>query len=377
MLSKINVATFILLSILLYQQNCFSASEKLSEAEIDVKLAELNPLPKVHYFRPVDITDSNITPKRLYQLGRITHSLCLSAKWTNKEQVDKYVYICSEINKTKPSIKTRLGINVAAFYYHFGKDLPPTDRGPTYQEDIRQLTEQAKRVKLWIEEANKKYNSDVNVGAVTLDCERFEVKEGDEKWNEGIREALDTIHIRAKTIFTTARIEWFARRVQPVRVQGKAGWAQTPTFTGKEIKSSLSIYLYSVPDLEQMREAYRRTCELADELGVEDVTPWVALGSGYREGLIKQHYFDLKWSYDVIYSYQLGAELNTPWYSARPEKFASYDRAKVIIFWPPPLDERSPDWVRHFIAYVRGATGVKELKDLGYEGPRDETKKNL
>jgi hypothetical protein len=245
---------------------------------------------------------------------------------------------------------------VAAFYYHFGKDLPPTDRGPTYQEDIRQLTEQAKRVKLWIEEANKKYNSDVNVGAVTLDCERFEVKEGDEKWNEGIRESLDSVQIRLQRIFPEARMEWYGRGIRGNR----GNWSRTLYWTGKEIKSAMSCSLYSVPRVDNMRETYQRTCELAGKLGINDITPWVALGSGYREGLIKQHYFDLKWSYDVIYSYQLGAELNIPWYSARPEKFASYDRAKVIIFWPPPFSDQARSWAKHFIAYARVATGVKK-----------------
>ena len=45
----------------------------------------------------------------------------------------------------------------------------------------------------------------------------------------------------------------------------------------------------------------------------------------------------------------------------RPERFAPWHAAKVVCFWPPPFDQRCPAWTRHFVAYVRGANGVKEL----------------
>jgi hypothetical protein len=113
-----------------------------------------------------------------------------------------------------------------------------------------------------------------------------------------------------------------------------------------------------------MRETFRRTCKLADELGIEDVTPYVALGAGYRRGITEFQHWDPDWSYDIVYSYMMGAELNIKWYGDRPERFAPYNRAKVIVFYPSPFNGGTPDWARHFIAYVRGATGVKDLDDL-------------
>lgn len=93
----------------------------------------------------------------------------------------------------------------------------------------------------------------------------------------------------------------------------------------------------------------------------------MALASGYRHGLVKKLYWTDDWDYDLIYSYMMGAELNVPWYAAQKGKYPEYDRAKVIAFYPAPLSNHSPAWAKHFIAYVRGATEVKKLDDLGFD----------
>ncbi len=358
-ITPITIAVVILLSC---RQCCSAGKIQLSEAEIDAKLLALKPLPKVHYYWPVS---TEISDWRLYELARITHSLCVSGDWVKQEHIDKCVYICARVNKTGPSIETSLGINFSPWHRRFGKNLPPTDRGPTYWKEIRYFEERAQLVKQWIEQSNKKYGSDVKIGAITLDSERFKKKTGNEAWNKGMREALDAIHIKASSIFPGARIEWYGRGV--AHSAGRTGWDKSRYFTGKEIKAPLSCSLYSISEIERTRETFRRTCKLADQMGISDVTPWVALASGYRRGLDKMQHWDFDWSYDIMYSYLIGAELNIKWYGDRPDRFAPYNRAKIIIFYPPPFDKRVPDWGRHFIAYVRGATGVKELKDLGYE----------
>jgi hypothetical protein len=335
---------------------------QLSNGEIDTRLATLEPLPKVHYFWPPPTEASN---RRLYELTRITHSLSVSGDWSIAGYIDNRVYICAKVNKTRPNIKALLGVNFIPWHRKFGKNLPPTDRGPTYREELRYFEERALFVKQQVEQSNNKYKSDIKVGAVTLDTERFHVRKGDNRWNESIREALDAIHTRAQSIFPHARIEWFGRGMIQAAVD--SGWSKTRYWTGREIKAPLSCSLYAISEIECMRETYRRTCKLADELGIEDVTPWVALGAGYKRDIEKFQRWSFDWDYDLVYSWLLGAELNIKWYGDRPERFAPYNRAKVIIFYPPPFDTRTPNWPKHFIAYVRGATGVKELGDLGYE----------
>ena len=110
-----------------------------------------------------------------------------------------------------------------------------------------------------------------------------------------------------------------------------------------------------------MRETFRRTYELALKHGVGEVTPWVALASGYRRRLIKSKTWDHDWDYDLIYSWQLGREVNTAWFGDRPDRFAPWDAARLVIFWPAPFDSRTPAWGKHFVAYVRGAMGVNVL----------------
>ncbi|MFZ0034820.1 MAG: hypothetical protein WAK60_07525 [Sedimentisphaerales bacterium] len=363
-------------TILLNCQQCYGNSKvQLSEAELNAKLSALKPLPKVHYSwtpPPKLLEDRN--NQRLYELARIMHSLSLSGIWATKQQVDNCVYTCARLNRTEPSIRSSLAFNFSPWHSKFDKNLPPTDRGASYEEEIRFFEERAKLVSDWVAQSNENYHSDVKISAILLDCERFHVLPDNEKWNEAIRENLDIIHTKTQAIFPEARIEWYGRGM--IQVANDKVWDKTGYWTGKEIKAPLSCSFYTVPEIESMRERFSRTCKLADQMGISDVTPYVALAAGYRRGL-DGTYFDFNWSYDIIYSYLIGAELNIKWYGDRPERFAPYNRAKVVSFYPPPFDERSPDWAIYFIAYVRGATGVKELKDLGYEGPRDETKKNL
>jgi len=343
-----------------------SESVKLSEAEIDAKLSALKPLPKVHYsysWIGGGILDDPHS-RRLYEYARITHALTFWGQSTSRKQFNNCVYTCARINKTRPEIPACLAACFNPWHRKFGKDLPPTNRGPSYYEEIQYFTERMKLIKEWLAEENQKYGSNVKLTAILLDCERFHVKRGDERWNEGMREALDAIHIKARSIFPNARIEWYGRGIKAF---GGYRWGKRTEFTGREIKAPLSCSLYTLPELHRMRETYRRTCKLADELGIEDVTPWVALGAGYRRSIGNKQKYVSDWPFDIIYSYQMGAELNIKSYSDRPDMYAPYDRAKVVIFYPPPFNPATPDWSRQFIAYVRGATGVKVLKDLGYE----------
>lgn len=360
------------ITILVLTTFAISCGAAFGEQDLNVtaKFRALKPLPKVHYsFSLSPNLINNRDSRVLYELARITHSLSLSGPGCTLNQVDNCLYTCARINRTKPKIESSLAINFSPWHWRFGKDLPPTDKGPTYQTEIELFVRRLKLITKWVAASNKKYHSNVKVSAVLLDSERFHVRKDNLLWNEAIRQKLDEIHTLTTAILPKARIEWYGRGI--LRIWGGDGWDKTRYFTGKEIKAPLSCSLYSVPELQRMRETYRRTCHLADELGIAEVTPWVALGSGFRRGLVKKQYWEMDWPYDLIYSHQIGSELNVSWYAENPKRFAPYDRATVVVFYPAPFDRRVPSWAKHFIAYVRGATGMNELSDLGWSEPKD------
>jgi len=327
---------------------------------LDAQLFALEPLPKVHYYWPpaAELLEDKQS-RRLYELVRITHTFCVSGEWTNERQIDNAVYTCTRLNKTNPPIKASVGVNFSPWHRRFDKALPPTDRGPTYSEEIRYFEERAVFVKQALSRYNQVYGSDVAVGAVLLDCERFEAKAGDPAWNKGMREALDAIHRKAQEVFPDATIIWYGRGM--IQHPRKDTWHKTRYWTGEEIKSPLTCSLYGVPEIERMRAVFRKTVELADQKGISQVIPYVALASGYERGPTG-HTWRFDWQYDPKLSLQMGAELNDPLYSQDPQKYAPYDRAGIIVFYPRPFDKRTPDWGRHFIAYVKGATVGSQSK---------------
>ena len=65
---------------------------------------------------------------------------------------------------------------------------------------------------------------------------------------------------------------------------------------------------------------------------------------------------------------QLGAEINRPYFGARPSEFSDWNRARHVVFYPSPFDGRSKvvpagnsttlkstAMLEHFLAYVHGA----------------------
>ena len=359
-----NITLLIIILPLCLSGGCsrFSHAQELTSFEVLEKLSQLQPLAKVHYSWPVPDYVNNAY---MNEYTRITHALTISGEWVKESQLDRCVRICAQVNNANPKIPATLAVNFSPWHIRFKKDLPPTERGESYWDELTFFEERCYLIKDWLKLSNTRNESDISITAVTLDSERFVVRENDPIWNEAIREALDQIHIMTRKIFPNARIEWYGRGIQ--HNQSETGWSKSGFWTGNEIKSPLSCSLYTVPELERTRETFRRTCILADQMQINDVTPWVALAAGAQRHPTKFQVWKTDWDYDLVYSWLIGAELNHPWYAERPDRFAPYNRAKIVIFYPPPFDKRSPSWTKHFIAYVRGATGNTDLTDLGNE----------
>ncbi len=326
-------------------------------------MRELKPLAKVHYSWPLPF--KSISDGVLFEYVRLTHAVSLSGEYSQQDQVNRAVEVCHRVNATRPKVRASIGVNYSVWHRRFGKDLPPTDTGPTHQAELDYLRTRMKAMRDGVAAANQKHKSDIRVTAILFDSERFHVKPDDAKWNAAITQKYNAAYDIVREFFPKARIEWYARgAIQPGA--SATGWSQASYFALDEKGQAFGCSLYQVPEIGYTRDIFRRTAQNAAKHGSDEVTPWIALASGYRRQTDKYHEFSLNWEYDLIYSWQLGRELNNSWFGVpeRAERFAPWNKAKIAIFYPEPFG-RSKYWGQHFVAYVRGANGLKRIDDLG------------
>lgn len=325
-------------------------------------LRELTPLPKIHYSWPLPL--EKLSDELLYEYARLTRAVSLSGEWATTEQIERAVAVCKRVNADKPPILASIGINFSVWHRRFGKDLPPADTGPTHQAELDYLKTRLETIRDGLTAANQTQETDVAITAVLFDSERFQIRPDDSEWNIAITAKYDAAYETARTIFPSVRIEWYARGgIHPGA--SSTGWSEATYFVLDEQGQSFGCSLYQVPEIGYTREIFRRTSQNAKKHGCAEVTPWIALASGYGRQTDKYHEFSDDWKYDLIHSWQLGAEANHPWFGVpeRHERFAAWNMAQVAIFYPEPFG-RTPHWAEHFVAYVRGAHLIKTLPEV-------------
>ena len=340
-------------------RHAHSEPSQPSEEQVLQWMQDLKPLPKVHYSWPIPF--DKVSDDLLYQYTRLTHAVSISGEWSTKEQIDRAVSVCKRVNSTKPAVPASIGINYSVWHRRFGKDLPPTDTGQTHQAELEYLKTRLHLIKAALAESNVKHHSDTKVSAILFDSEHFHTRANDPTWNKAITDKYNAAYDLVRETFPQVRIEWYGRgSVQPGA--SSTGWSHSTYFALDEKGESFGCSLYQVPEIGYTREIFRRTVQNAEKHGCNEVTPWIALASGYRRRPDKYHEFSLNWNYDLIYSWQLGAEVNHPWFGApeRNLRFAPWGKAKIAIFYPEPFG-RSTHWGTHFVAYVRGAHLIKTL----------------
>ena len=354
-----------ILCLLLLSPCTARAAEPPSEQQVLEWMRELKPLPKVHYSWPLPF--KSISEETLFEYVRLTHAASISGEWSKDGDIERAVEICQRVNAKKPKIPASIGINYSPWHRRFGKELPPTDTGSTHQQELDYLTERLTSVRNAVAAANKSNQSDVKISAILFDSERFHTKTDDAAWNTAMTAKYNAVYDIARRIFPGVKIEWYARgAVHPGA--SSTGWAHQRYFTLKEKGESFGCSLYHGPEIELTRSIFRKTAAKAEQHNCNEVTPWIALASGYRRQTDKYHEWSLNWNYDLIYSWQLGLEINQPWWGKpeHTERFAPWHKAKIAIFYPEPFG-RSKFWGQHFVAYVRGANRVKELPEIDNE----------
>ncbi len=339
----------------------FGQGPPVPEDRIVSWMQELKPLPKIHYSWPLPY--ETISDDVLFEYVRLTHASSLSGEWSNQEAIDRAVAVCGRVNATKPEIPATIGVNYSVWHRRFGKELPPTDTGPTCEAELDHLRTRMEAIRDGVAEAIEKHQVNVTVSAILFDSERFHTKKDDAQWNAAITQKYNAAYEVVRDVFPEVRVEWYARgAVQPGA--SATGWSESKYFTLDEKGESFGCSLYEVPEIGYTRAIFRRTAENAARHGCEEVTPWIALASGYRRQTDQYDKWSIDWNYDLIYSWQLGRELNNSWFGVpeRAERFAPWNKATIAVFYPEPFG-RSPHWGQHFVAYVRGANGIKELPE--------------
>ena len=76
--------------------------EPPGEKQVLEWLQELEPLPKVHYSWPVPY--DSISDEILSKYVRLTHAASVSGEWHNRDEVDRAVRVCRQVNR--PIIST-------------------------------------------------------------------------------------------------------------------------------------------------------------------------------------------------------------------------------------------------------------------------------
>jgi hypothetical protein len=308
-----------------------------SNAQLVRWLGELQPLPKVHYSWPLPKPLLDPNNPLLIEYVRLTHAASISAEYTARREFDAAVIACKLINAASPAAPATLAINYSPWHRRFPQGLPPTDRGPGEQLELREFRERMTQKRDWLADANSRYRTSVRVSALLLDTERWKAKPPADPeaaaWNDALDRKYNLIFDAARQVFPDALIIWAAEGFEPA-------------FTGREKTDGIiNNDLYQMPDIAVERAQIRATLKIADRRGFKTCAEWLALGcGGYGPNGFR---YDA--DYDPQASWQIGAILQ------------GEPRIKFILFWPEPFSPRVPTWGRHFVAYVRGVHGMKEL----------------
>ncbi|RMF73487.1 MAG: hypothetical protein D6744_15545, partial [Planctomycetota bacterium] len=335
----------------------------VSDEQLLAWMRELPPLPKTHYSFTFDGNLLKPTPDPLaVEYVRITRGLALRPT-IYVGLIRPVADLFKQLDAETPSRPCSLGMVHSPWHIVWPKGLPPTYTGPEADEEIDWFRTNLANAKAVLDQVNAEKGTNLTIDVFFFDSEVFKRKEPNDPnaavWNAALDAKYDAMYDIAKQYFPNADVEWYNRGGIHRCNGGGDGWCETSWFSGDEKGDNFSVQLYSLPEYEAMQESFRRTVANAQANGVASVTPWIALGAGYERSFDDGFVFNNDWDYNLWYSWQIGAEVNHPWYAQHPDRFAPWDYAKHVMLYPPPFD--GPNWGKHFVAYVRGAHRIQEL----------------
>ena len=156
----------------------------------------------------------------------------------------------------------------------------------------------------------------------------------------------------------------------PTQVRSWPGYPRCDPASGFKggLGDTYATSLYTIPEYEGTRQHYRDTVAeqtRCEKLGVRHVTPWLWIGGapthllaaltavlvllaqppplsvgagGYRRVVVSGRpggaSGDMQWDYSLAYSWMIGRELADPFYSSKPDRYAPWGHARVVVLFP-------------------------------------------
>ena len=343
-------------------------------------LKGLAPLQKVHHSWPIPaeyLFDASpaFLDGVMHDYVRITGACGFGMLYgINETSVRTCAAICDAVAPARAAAKLpppTLTVNYSPWWSHRFPPDDPTVVGPPEEAEMSFYTSQLSGLRTLVDSLG------ATLGAVLLDSERFHMdtaaKRANATWQLALDRKHDLIYNATIAAFPHARVEMYDR-CAVTKWDYQAEYVVNDAYTLRERGPGYSVALYTLPEIFAMRGRFAQTVANAaahNQSGAltGGVSPWLALGAGYKRNANASHplSFDFTWDFDRVYSWQFGREVNNPWYGLRPENYAPWNAAKVILFYPSIFDLRSPAAgpgnkstvaMQHFASYVRGANGL-------------------
>ena len=191
--------------------------------------------------------------------------------------------------------------------------------------------------------------------ALVINSEKWQVKAGDDAWNDALTARNDDIYHLCRRHFPTSPLDRYS---EGGVFYNSGGMQYHANYTGQEISEGSGAVLYSIGDTLLTVETWKRTCDKATADGKSTVNPWVAVGYGYKPVLGSVQITE-DWNYDLLHSWEAGRLTQMDWFGNTPENREKYGdwrmRRRVVLY--QLFSQLTPNWLPHIVAYLRGAIG--------------------
>ena len=293
--------------------------------------------------------------QRLDEICRITRTAPINLDYVDEAEVWSVMNQCDYANdhlSRKYLRGPKIGIKISALHWNSTSLVGYKDTDSPQDHAIMDgwmawAEDQVRKAKLWIDKHNQTFKPDIQVGAINIDCEQWQLK----NLNEADTAAFMALHQEVWDFFRTEFPNAFITRYGrgPIATVGDTfglfgeligNWNPARHYDGTETKGDWSPVMYHTinPAKHSAMMEEQKTLLAQDEY----ITPWITIGCGYSS---ETGTFKPGLEYDVTYDEQR-ADLRNGLYKGKLLKSA--------IIYPGAYDPDIGDdnFEKHLGAYV-------------------------